>query len=155
MISRALAEGVDFKNVRHIHITEPFWNYARVAQVKARGIRMGSHLMLPKAKQNVQTYIYLSDYPATLPDTINPSIKKVLKDESKKREEPFDEADKVLFRKMITEIEYATDVDIYYKALKNYILIMDFMSLLAEASVDCAAHQKKFTKKIKNGSIGG
>ena len=63
LISKTGAEGLDLKNVRHIHICEPYWNIARIFQIIARGVRYMSHTELPKAEQNVQPYIYLSDYP--------------------------------------------------------------------------------------------
>ena len=68
LISGAVAEGIDLKRSRHVHIMEPFWNYARINQVKTRAIRYESHIDLPKSEQNVQVYIYLSDYPADYPD---------------------------------------------------------------------------------------
>ncbi len=63
LLSGAVAEGIDLKRIRHVHIMESFWNYARIRQVKTRAIRYMSHADLPPAQQNVQTYIYLSDYP--------------------------------------------------------------------------------------------
>lgn len=65
LLSSAVAEGIDLKRVRHVHIMEPFWNYARINQVKTRAIRYESHIDLPVNEQNVQIYIYLSDYPKT------------------------------------------------------------------------------------------
>ena len=67
LLSGAVAEGIDLKRVRHVHIMEPFWNYARINQVKTRAIRFLSHEDLPIDEQNVQTYIYLSDYPEGTP----------------------------------------------------------------------------------------
>lgn len=63
LISKSGAEGLSLKCVRHIHIMEPFWNYARIEQVKARGIRFQSHLSLPEKERDVQPYIYISTYP--------------------------------------------------------------------------------------------
>lgn len=63
LLSSTGAEGLDLKNVRHIHIMEPYWNYGRIAQIKARGIRNDSHKDLPPEEKNVQTYIYLAVSP--------------------------------------------------------------------------------------------
>lgn len=63
LLSGAVAEGIDLKRVRHVHIMDPYWNYARINQVETRAIRLNSHEDLPKNQQNVQVYIYLSDYP--------------------------------------------------------------------------------------------
>ncbi len=67
LLSGAVAEGIDLKRIRHVHIMEPFWNYARINQVKTRAIRYLSHEDLPEAQRNVQVYIYLSDYPTDYP----------------------------------------------------------------------------------------
>ena len=67
LMSSAVAEGIDLKRIRHVHIMEPFWNYARINQVETRAIRYGSHTDLPKKEQNVQVYIYLSTYPTGHP----------------------------------------------------------------------------------------
>lgn len=63
LLSGAVAEGIDLKGVRHIHIMEPFWNYSRINQVITRGVRYMSHEHLPEDQRNVQPYVYLSDYP--------------------------------------------------------------------------------------------
>ncbi len=63
LISKTGAEGLDLKNVRHIHICEPYWNYARLSQIIARGVRYKSHINLPAKDRNVQSYIYLSTHP--------------------------------------------------------------------------------------------
>lgn len=63
LLSSAGAEGIDLKGVRHIHIMEPFWNYARINQVITRGVRYKSHEHLPENQRTVQPYIYLADHP--------------------------------------------------------------------------------------------
>lgn len=68
LLSGAVAEGIDLKRIRHVHITEPFWNFARINQVETRAIRYLSHVDLPVDQQNVQVYIYLSDYPVGYPE---------------------------------------------------------------------------------------
>ena len=63
LISKSGAEGISLHNVRHIHIMEPFWNYARIEQIIARGVRFQSHKDLPIEDRTVQPYIYISGYP--------------------------------------------------------------------------------------------
>jgi len=60
IISSTGAEGLNFSNLRTIHILEPYWNYSRILQIQARGIRYQSHKNLKSDEQNVITYIYLS-----------------------------------------------------------------------------------------------
>lgn len=59
-ITSAGAEGLSLKNVRAVHIMEPYWNDVRLKQVKGRAIRIGSHLDLPKEDQNVSIYTYIT-----------------------------------------------------------------------------------------------
>ena len=45
------AEGIDTKGIRHVHIFEPYWNYARINQVIYRAVRFMSHVHLPKVNK--------------------------------------------------------------------------------------------------------
>lgn len=59
-ITSAGAEGLSLKNVRAVHIMEPYWNDVRLKQVKGRAIRIGSHLDLPERDRNVSCYTYIT-----------------------------------------------------------------------------------------------
>lgn len=60
LITKAASEGVDLKNVRQIHIMDPWWNLNRVEQIIGRGIRLCSHKNLPFEKRNSQIFLYTS-----------------------------------------------------------------------------------------------
>ena len=59
MITQSGAEGISLKNVRQVHIMEPFWNYVRLEQVQGRAIRICSHKDLPLAERTVDVFTYL------------------------------------------------------------------------------------------------
>jgi hypothetical protein len=42
--SPSTMEGIDFKNVRNVHIVDPWWNFSRIEQITARAIRFCSHI---------------------------------------------------------------------------------------------------------------
>lgn len=63
MISPAGAEGLDLKNVRQIHLTEPYWHEVRMLQMMGRGIRYCSHKALPQSERHVDVYRYKSIRP--------------------------------------------------------------------------------------------
>jgi hypothetical protein len=63
LISSSGAEGLSTKGTRHIHIMESYWNWERMLQVMARGIRYNSHNLLPEEDRNVQVCIYLAVAP--------------------------------------------------------------------------------------------
>lgn len=54
------AEGLNFKNVREIHILDPWYHMNRLEQVIGRTIRTCSHNMLPLNKRNVTVYLHVT-----------------------------------------------------------------------------------------------
>jgi superfamily II DNA or RNA helicase len=60
LATAAGAEGLDLKNIRQIHIMEPYWNQMRIEQVIGRGVRRNSHMALPLADRNVEVFRYFS-----------------------------------------------------------------------------------------------
>jgi hypothetical protein len=64
-ITAAGAEGISLKNVRSVHIMEPYWNSVRTDQVKGRAVRICSHMDLPLARRNVRVYTYCANFNPT------------------------------------------------------------------------------------------
>jgi len=60
MISPAGSEGISLKNVRQVHLMEPYWHEVRMIQMIGRAIRMCSHRDLPKEERHVDIYRYKS-----------------------------------------------------------------------------------------------
>lgn len=58
IISRAGSEGLDFANIRQVHILEPWYNTNRIEQTIGRAVRNCSHKLLPFTKRNVLIYLY-------------------------------------------------------------------------------------------------
>ena len=58
IISRAASEGLDFKNIRQVHILEPWYNMNRNEQIIGRGVRNLSHCNLPFEERNVEIYLH-------------------------------------------------------------------------------------------------
>ena len=58
IISKAGSEGLDFKNVRQVHILDPWYNLNRTGQTVGRAIRNLSHCNLPFVKRNTQIFLY-------------------------------------------------------------------------------------------------
>jgi len=61
-ITGAGAEGISLRNVRQVHIMEPFWNLVRLEQVKGRAIRICSHMDLPVNERKVDIFTYVSRF---------------------------------------------------------------------------------------------
>lgn len=83
--TRSIMEGVSFKNVKQVHITDPWWNEARIEQILARAVRFCSHSGLPLDKQYIDIFRHYS----VLPITPDPYLKDFLKEEIKKNQVKF------------------------------------------------------------------
>lgn len=131
LISKSGAEGLDLKNVRSVHIMEPYWNYSLIEQIIARAVRYKSHETLDKKDQNVQTYIYLSDYNKQYLQKEKEKIKESIKKSSKNK------------TKKVDSIEFTTDINIFKNAIKNQELIQIFLKSIAATSIECQFLNKK------------
>ena len=71
LISKAGSEGLDFKNIRQVHILEPWYNMNRIEQIVGRAVRYKSHCekntnapagkeRLPFEERNVEIYMHSS-----------------------------------------------------------------------------------------------
>lgn len=57
-ITQKASEGISFKNIREIHILEPWYHVNRSEQIIGRGIRKCSHIGLPLEYRNTTIYQY-------------------------------------------------------------------------------------------------
>ena len=62
MITAAGAEGINLKNTRYVHITEPYWHPVRIEQVIGRARRICSHAGLPEELRTVSVFLYLATF---------------------------------------------------------------------------------------------
>ena len=60
LISPAGSEGLSLKNVRQVHIMEPYWNEVRITQMIGRAVRQCSHADLKMEERHVDIYRYRS-----------------------------------------------------------------------------------------------
>jgi hypothetical protein len=63
LISQAGSEGLDFKNLRQVHIMEPWYNLNRIEQIVGRAIRNCSHKQLPLQERNCQIFLHSTILP--------------------------------------------------------------------------------------------
>lgn len=61
IITATAAEGIDLKNIRQIHIMDPWHHLNRIEQTIGRGIRECSHKNLPFEERNCEIYLYATD----------------------------------------------------------------------------------------------
>jgi len=126
LISSTGEKGINLKRVRHVHIMEPQWSYTTLEQVIGRAVRYNSHKDLPLNQQNVQVYMYISDY----------NIEFLEKEKEKKAKQKND--------KKKQPIEDTTDKTLLYRSIRNKELNDKFLKLLAETSIDCYEFNKGY-----------
>lgn len=133
LVSSTGAEGLDLKNVRHVHILEPYWNFGRIKQVKARAVRNGSHIDLPPEERNVTIYMYIAVAPQSetnasdLPDSKSPSDRS-----------PSDAPNAAAHMQLGPARELTSDEELYTSARKSQMLIESFERAIQEVSIECA-----------------
>jgi len=58
IISMTGSEGLDFKNLRQVHILEPWYNLSLIEQIIGRAVRNCSHKQLQFKERNVEIFLY-------------------------------------------------------------------------------------------------
>ena len=123
LITQSGAQGISLKNVRQVHIMEPFWNKIRIQQVRGRAVRAFSHAALPPAERDVRTFMYVMSF-----------------EDKKQREHP-----------LVKAHDEGLSSDGYLLALaeKKAAINDQFLQLLRNASVDCALNKAKHGKAVR------
>ena len=60
LMTPVAGEGLNFYNVREIHITDPWYHFNKIDQIIGRGIRNCSHKRLPVEERNVTVFMHCS-----------------------------------------------------------------------------------------------
>jgi hypothetical protein len=138
MISASGAEGISLKNVRYVHITEPYWHPVRTEQVIGRARRICSHKDLPEALRTVSVFLYLMTFTKKQLESDN-SIELRLQDKSK-----IDEG-----------VPVTSDEALYEISTIKENINANILLAVKEASIDCALHSKVgSTEKLKCFTFG-
>jgi hypothetical protein len=125
MITSSGAEGISLKNVRYVHITEPYWHPVRIEQVIGRAKRICSHQALPVELRTVTVFLYIMTFTEKQLKS-NDTIELRLKDKSRKDD--------------LTPV--STDEAIYEIASAKEDITNSILHSVKEASIDCALHVK-------------
>ena len=126
MITASGAEGISLKNVRYVHITEPYWHPVRIQQVIGRARRICSHQNLPKELQTVKVFLYLMEFTKDQVEN-DEAVELRLKDKS--RIDP---------KNVLTSDEALYEISNMKKELTTKLL-----KAVKESAVDCVIHSGK------------
>ena len=125
MITSSGAEGISLKNVRHVHITEPFWHPVRNQQIIGRARRICSHKDLREDERDVTVYLYLMN----------------LKNKERCFVFDLDESG---------QHNYTTDYYLHNLSENKKQIVSALLHNLKEASIDCTVYNKVVDGKQLN-----
>ena len=125
MITSSGAEGIDLKNVRWVHITEPYWHPVRTKQVIGRALRICSHKDLPVELQTVNVFMYLMKFTESqLKGELSMELIKSMADKSKLK----------------PSLVYTSDQTLYETSGMKENIQRQLFKAIKEAAMDCALH---------------
>ena len=84
IVSKAGSEGLDFKNIRQVHILEPWYNINRIEQTIGRAVRNLSHCLLPFNERNVEIYLYGSEQEENVIEPVDLYMYRLAENKAKK-----------------------------------------------------------------------
>ena len=132
MITSSGAEGIDLKNVRFVHITEPYWHPVRISQVIGRARRICSHSNLEPHLQTVKVFLYLIVYSDEFKNT-----KITKKGDSSAKDELYAQL-KIQDKDKASKNSFSTtDEKLFAIMEKKKKLMGEFLDAIKTASVDC------------------
>lgn len=134
MTTRTGAEGINLKNVRQVHIMEPYWQPVLIEQVIGRARRTGSHVSLKPEEQNVEVYIYMATF---LEEHIKELKLTSLKKDMARYNDGLNKKGKI-----ITSDEYLFIISEHKKKI-----ISEFNLLIMGSAFDCSLNYEDNIKK--------
>ena len=132
MITASGAEGINLRNVRYVHIMEPYWHPVRTEQIIGRARRICSHIDLPEELRTVDVFLYIMRFTARQIATDNDeSLNIRMHDKSK--------TDSVT--------PMSTDQSLYEISNIKERITRQILTAVKESSFDCMIHANAGAKE--------
>ena len=128
MITSSGAEGINLKNTRYVHITEPYWHPVRKEQVIGRARRICSHNELPEKDRNVKVFMYLMQF-------TNSQIENKMSTEIRNND-----VSKIDIKNKRPQ---SSDETLYEISKRKENISKQLLKCIKETSIDCAVHYTK------------
>ena len=139
MITASGAEGISLRNVRYVHIMEPYWQPVRIEQVIGRARRICSHNDLKDEKlRSVYVMMYIMRFtPEQMADDASMELR-------------LNDVSKLNAQKPLTTDQALFEISTIKEEINSQLLMA-----IKEASIDCAVHRDKNSKeKLKCFTFG-
>ena len=127
MITASGAEGISLRNVRFVHLVDPYWHPVRREQVIGRARRICSHNTLPPEMQTVRVYLYLMKFSEKqLTSSEQESI------DLKRNDRSYDGSQ-----------VFTTDQTLHEISDMKQKISNELLSAIKQSSIDCKFHKNK------------
>jgi hypothetical protein len=127
MITSSGSEGIDLKNVRFVHIMDPYWHPVRTEQVIGRARRICSHHLLPDKYRTVKVYLYIMTFSQK-------QREHQLTSESMRHDKSPDPEDDPA--RVVTTDEY-----LYIKSNMKARINKEILDVIKSTAIDCALYK--------------
>jgi hypothetical protein len=123
MITASGAEGINLRNVRHVHIMEPYWHPVRTEQIIGRANRICSHHDLPRELQTVKVFLYVMKFTA---EQLKPASK-----------------DSEVTNIIKYDSSITTDQKLLDTSSKKQLINQRLLTVVKASAIDCVTHKAK------------
>ena len=135
MITASGAEGINLRNVRYVHITEPYWHPVRTEQIIGRARRICSHIDLPEELRTVDVFLYIMRFTARQIASDNDESLNIRMNDKSKTDG-------------ITPM--STDQSLYEISNIKERITRQILTAVKESSFDCMIHANASSKERLN-----
>ena len=135
MITASGAEGINLRNVRYVHITEPYWHPVRTEQIIGRARRICSHIDLPEELRTVDVFLYIMRFSARQVATENDESLNIRMNDKSKTDG-------------VTPM--STDQSLYEISNIKERITRQILTAVKESSFDCMIHATAGSKERLN-----
>ena len=132
MITASGAEGINLRNVRYVHITEPYWHPVRTEQIIGRARRICSHIDLPEELRTVDVFLYVMRFTARQMATDNDESLNIRMNDKSKTD---------------GSTPMSTDQSLYEISNIKEHVTRQILTAVKESSFDCMIHANASSKE--------
>jgi len=123
MITASGAEGINLRNVRYVHIMEPYWHPVRTEQIIGRANRICSHYQLPEELRTVNVFLYVMKFTQ---EQLNPT-----------------KQDKQVANIKTMDESISTDQKLLDTSSRKQLINQQLLTVVKASAVDCAIHKSR------------
>lgn len=135
MITASGSEGINLRNVRYVHVAEPYWHPVRTEQIIGRARRICSHHDLPEDLRTVDVFLYVMRFSGRQMAADNDDSLNIRMNDKSKTDN-------------VTPL--STDQSLYETSNIKARITKQILTAVKESSFDCMLHANTKSKEKLN-----